>query len=186
VGFIVMPPPLTVALGQSAQFLIALATPAPLGGVTVNLASDNPTSVTITPSTVFIAFRATAPAIPPTVNGMGFGTANISASAPGFLVSNPTSVQVGATLSFSPQNFALNAGVPGTVSLVLSGPAPAAGLRVSLTSDNTGVVQVPAIVRFQPFTTTVSLPVFGVAPGSAVIHASAPGLASTSANVTVN
>ena len=186
VGFIVLPPNTMLGLGQTAPFPIALATPAPLGGVTINLASDNPNAVIITPSTVFIAGQATAPAVQPTVKGIGIGFGNISASAPGFAVGSPTQIQVAATLAFVPQNPTLTAGTISNLTLSLSAPAPAAGLSVRLTSDNPAVAVVPAVVTFKPFTSTVSVLAAGVAPGSTVIHAKATGIPDATANVTVN
>lgn len=185
VGYIILPPSLTVSLGQTAVFPLKLATPAPVGGVTLNLASDNAANVSITPTSVFIPAGATASAVLPVVTGLNFGSANISAAAPGFAVGNPTPVQVGATLSFSPQNLTMSPGV-GTLSLVLSGPAPAAGLTVTLNSSNTSVAIVPPIVTFLPFTSMANVPVFGFRAGTTLIDAKGPGLADVTAGVTVH
>ena len=103
-----------------------------------------------------------------------------------FQVSNTTPVHVTATLAFSPQTLAVAAMNVGQLSLTLSGPAPANGLTIKLSSNNPGVAEVPAIVSFQPFTTAVTVPVFGVAPGTTVINAKASTLATATAIVTVN
>src|SRR5271165_4453247 len=184
VGFIFMPPTLNVGLGQSIPFPVTLATPAPLGGATITLKSDNTSKVSITPS-VFIPFRATTPATPATANGINFGTASITASSPGFIVSNATQVTVTATLSFTPPSLSITGMATGNLTLTLSGLAPASGLVVSLHSDNTGVATVPPTATFQPFNNIVNVPVTGVKPGSTVIHASSATLADTTASVTV-
>ena len=186
VGFISLPPAISVELGQKLPFPVTLVTPAPLGGVTINLASNNPSKVTIAPSTVFIDFKAMTPAVQPTVTGLSIGTANISAFAPGFAVADPTQVQVSATLSFVPSTLVISSTGSGVFSLVLSGPAPASGLTVRLSSDNTAIAIVPPIVTFKPFTTTANVSVRGGATGSTVIRAKSTGISDAIAKVVVN
>jgi hypothetical protein len=82
-GGIQLPANLTVGLGQTTGLDVRISMPAPVGGVTVDLASGN-TSVLTVPASVFIAAGATAPAAPPQVTGVALGSATISASAAGF------------------------------------------------------------------------------------------------------
>ncbi len=186
-GHIVLPANSSAGLNQSAPLLINLVTPAPAGGVTIILTSDDPSRVSITPSSVFIPFKATSPVTQPTFNGLNLGSANITASAPGFTTSNSTLVQVTASLGFLSPNVVINTGTAQTLILTLSGPAPIGGLTVNLSSDNPDVATVPQIISFQPLATTVNVPVMGVAAGSTLIHASLlPNIADISASVTVH
>lgn len=175
----------TVGPGQSIPFPVSLVTGAPQGGATITLTSSDPAKVTISPSTVTVAQGASTPAVQPMVTGGNLGSADITASAPGFYGDTKT-VQVAATLAF--QQPTLTIGVNGTQNLTLnlSGPAPAAGLTVNISSSNTGVATVPPTVSFAPTKSSVIVPVTAIAVGTAVIRASAlPGLADTTATVNV-
>jgi streptogramin lyase len=73
-------PNLTIS-GNGRQFVaLFLSAPAPDGGLTINLSSDNP-GVASLPATVTFAAGATTVTIP--VTGVAAGSANITASAPG-------------------------------------------------------------------------------------------------------
>ncbi len=77
-------------------------------------------------------------------------------------------------MSFSGTGLDLKPGVSGSLTLNLTGiQAPAGGLTVSLSSNNQSLATVPPTVSFAPGATTVAVPVTGVAPGLAVITASA-------------
>jgi hypothetical protein len=184
-GAIVLPTSLAIGLNQPVSYPVSIATGAPTGGVTVTLASSDTQKVTISPATVFIAAGATAPNSQPQVTGVGLGTASISASAPGF-VSDSKPVQVSATLSFSAPTLTMGVGATRNLTLDLSGAAPAGGIVVNLSSTSPGVATVPPTVTIAAGTTSVSVPVTGVSPGSTTISASAlPNLSATTATVTV-
>jgi hypothetical protein len=93
-------------------------------------------------------------------------------------------------MSFSGGPLALTTGASGNLTLNLTGnQAPAGGLMVSLRSSDPSVVTVPATASFAPGATTVTVPVTGLAPGSAVITASAdinPFFSPATATTTVN
>src|SRR5439155_12904342 len=73
-----------------------------------------------------------------------------------------------------------------SLTLTLSGPAPAGGLTVNVSSSNPGAATVPATATFVAGGTTVSVPVTGVSTGTTTIHASAlPGIADATAAVSV-
>jgi hypothetical protein len=91
-GPIGLPSNVSLKTGQSAPFAITLPAPAPPGGITVNLSSNDATKVTVTPS-VSVAFGATTPATQPQVTGVAVGSASISASATGYTTASQT-VQV--------------------------------------------------------------------------------------------
>ena len=183
-GTIILPSNVTLALGQSAAFPVSLSTVAPQGGVTVALNSSDTSKITISPSTVTIAAGQSSPATAPQITGVNLGSANITATAPVY-TSASQAVQVTASLSFSPQTLTLSGKETKNLTLTLSGPAPAGGLTFNVSSSNTAAATVTSTVVMQANSTTVAVPVTGVAPGSAVIRASAPNLTEATANVTV-
>jgi PKD domain len=184
-GAITLPSGITVGPNQSAPFPVSLVTGAPLGGVTVNLSSSDPSKVTVSPASVFIPQGATTPATQPQVTGVSFGSAVISASASGFTGDSKT-VQVNAGLGFASSTLTLAKGATQNLTLNLSAPAPASGLTVNTSSSDTTVATVPATVVFAPNSMTAPLPVTAVGSGNAVIHASAlPNFPDVTASVTV-
>ena len=184
-GALTVPANSKVGPGQSAAFPVTLSAPAPAGGVTVTLASSDPSKVTVTPASVTIAAGATAPAAQPQVTGVNFGSSTITASAPGYAPATGQ-VQVNATAQFAPGSLTINGFVSQNLTLNLSVAAPTGGLTINLSSDSPGVATVPATVTFAANATQVAVPVTGAAGGSAVIHASAlPGVPDTAATVTV-
>ena len=179
-GAILLPSGVSVGLGQSAPFPVKLVTGAPVGGVTVSLVSSDPTKVSIDTPTVFIPFRSTVPDVQPNVTGVGIGTANITASAPGF-TGDTQAVQVTVGLTFSPQNVTATGNT--NLNLVLSTPAPAGGLVVNLASSDKTVGAVPNSVIFNGGALTASVPVQEVGPGAVTITASAPNVGTATANI---
>ena len=95
-------------------------------------------------------------------------------------------------MSFSGRPLTIDPGASGTLTLNLTGnQAPAGGLTVTLSSSDRSRAIVPSTVTFAAGTTTVAVPVTGVAPGTAVITASANinvffNPATATATVTVN
>ena len=177
--------PITVGPTQSASFPISLSAAAPANGVSVALTSSNPSIATIN-SPVFIIGGATAPAAQPTVTGVNFGTTTMSASAPGFAsVPANTTVNVGAALSL-PVNTSITVGAVQNVTLGLSAPAPAA-LVITLASGNTAIANAPPSVTIPAGSSSVLVPVTGVATGSTTITASSsiPTVSGATANVSV-
>jgi hypothetical protein len=95
-------------------------------------------------------------------------------------------------MSFSASPLSIRSGTSGIFMLNLTGiQAPAGGLTVTLSSSDRSRATVPATVAFAAGGTTVPVPVTGVAPGTAVITASAninpifnPATATASVTVT--
>jgi hypothetical protein len=184
-GAIMLPAGVTVGPNQSQPFPVTLTVPSPAGGIIVNLVSSDPAKAIISPASVTIPGGSITPPAQPIVTGVNFGSATMGASALG-LASASQLVQVGAALSFSPASLAI--GAPGTqnFSLNLSSTAPASGLTVSLVSSNPGVATVSPSIFFPPATNAVSVPVNGIAAGSATIAAAAPIPNLVPANGSVN
>ena len=173
-----------VGLDQSTRLPVSLAKPAPPAGLTIYLASNDPSKVTVTPS-VFIPGGRTSPNSQPMVNGINVGTVNISATALGY-TPDTQSVRVTATLAFARCCVTIYSSSSQSAVLNLSAPAPSGGLTVQLYSDNTKVATVSATVTFAPHTTSANVPLTGVTAGAATIHASVlPDLADVSVKVTV-
>jgi hypothetical protein len=184
-GTIGTPSGLSVALAQSASFPITLSTPAPTGGVTVTLTSDNASTVSISPSTVQIAANAVTPTTQPQVTGVNLGLANITASAPGY-TSATQPVNGIATVTLSPSTSTVGLNSSQNLTLTLSAKAPAGGLTVNLNSTNTSLAMVQPTASFSAGATTAPVPVTALGNiGSATIQASAPGIPMATANVTV-
>ncbi len=181
-GQVTLPAGVSVGLGQSAPFPVTLTSGAGAGGLTVTLTGDS--KVSISPSTVFIAAGSTTPATQPQVTGIGLGTGTIGASAPNSSPASQT-VQVTGSISFA-GGIGVTPGGSGNLTLTLSGPAPAGGFAVNLSSSNPGVVTVAPTVTIPAGSTNAQVAVTGVATGSATITASGSGVANATATVSVN
>jgi hypothetical protein len=206
-GTILLPSNVSENIGQTVPFAVSLSSPAGPNGVTVTLnATDGisfvPLTCTGTPcppvppgatqTTVFIpAGQTTIPAASqPQMRGVSPGPVTITATAPGYDIAT-TQVQVTASFTFSPQSLTINPQANGFLLLTLSGPAPPppTGLTVTLTSSNPSVATVPASFTFfwdGSIPTSLNIPVWGIAPGTAVITAKSPNMADATATVTVS
>src|SRR5881394_1467844 len=197
----VMPPPLptvsslrlnpTSVVGgvQSSTGTVTLSGPAPAGGAQVTLSSSNaaasvPSSVTVpaasTTATFTISTSAVAASTPVTISASYGGTstsASLTVMPPPLptvssLTLNPTSVTGGTQSS--------------TGTVTLSGPAPAGGAQVTLSSSNAAAsvpssVTVPAASTTATFTISTS----AVAASTPVTISASYGGTSTSASLTV-
>ncbi len=176
---IVLPANVRVGPGQLAEFPVSLIAPAGPNGLSVTLTASDPSKLLLSPgpgssTEVFIAPGATSPARRGVyVSGVNFGPAAITATAAG-LPSATQTVQVAATLEFSPQTAAIfGTTFQKRLTLTLSAPAPAGGLTINLSSDDPRVATTPPTVTIPPNTASVTVPVNAVAYGSTMIHASA-------------
>jgi hypothetical protein len=184
-GTIGLPASVSVGLSQTVTYPVTLSVGAPPGGVTVTLSSSDTTKVSVAPLSVFVAGGATTPSTQPQVTGVNLGAATIGASAAGYTAATQQVTTTGS-IGFSPSTLTINGTMPQNLTLTLSGPAPAGGLTVNLSSSNTAVATVPATVTFASNATTATVAVTGVAAGTATIHAGAlPNLADTTASITV-
>jgi trimeric autotransporter adhesin len=187
---ILLPASVTVTSGNSVSLPIALGTAAPSGGVTVTLTSNNTSTATVWPASVYISEGATTPRAQAAVGGYSNGTAIIMASAPGYTTATAQAQVTGGgpppntAMSFSTANVTINGIVTQNLTLNLSAPA-AAALAVNLGTSDPKVATVPATVTFAAGAGGVSVPVTSVAAGSVIITASAPGVGSATASVTV-
>ncbi|HTA45738.1 MAG TPA: hypothetical protein VK789_24995 [Bryobacteraceae bacterium] len=180
----------TVAPGSSANFPVTLGSPAPPGGVSITFGSTNSSVATVWPASVFIPQGQTSARASTIVNGIGSGTAVVTASAPGFpTASSQVQVTGGSappplTISFSQSTLTINGTATQNLTLNLSASASTA-FTVNLASSNTSIATVPPAVTFAAGAASVSVPVTAISAGSATITASGPNVASATASVTV-
>jgi len=182
-GGIGTPASMDVNLGQSAPLLITLPAP-PAANVTLALATSDATVVGLSTTSVVIPAGQTQPAAPPTVTGLKPASANVTVSATGYSPAT-VAVHVKATIQFTPNTLSIAGLVTKDLTLTLSGPAPAGGLTVNVSSTNPNIATVPATVTFGAGQTAVAVPVTAAAVGSTSIKASGLNLAETTAQVTV-
>ena len=134
--------PASVTGGTSSTGTVTISQAAPAGGLTVYLSSSDPSvrvpfSVTIPEGTLSQTFTATTVGVA-TVK-MVTVTASLGVSnATGMLTVNPAGI---LSLTLNPST--VDGGTPSVGNLVLSGPAPPAGLTVTLMSSNTSAATVP-------------------------------------------
>ncbi len=184
VSQIILPVGVTLGPNSTAYFQVTLATPS-VGGTFVSLSSSNTGVVTVNPTYFLIPAGATTPTRPPQLTGVAFGTATITASSTG-LTSSSQMVSVTGSLSFSPPTLTITANTKHQLTLTLSSPAPAGGLTINISVDNSAVATVPATVVIPANATSIGVSVTGVASGTTLVHASLlPILADTTATVTV-
>jgi hypothetical protein len=187
-------PNLTVAGGNTASNSLTLASPAPAGGLTFNLASSDPSIATV-PASVTVAAGATSS---PTFNITAAVVATSTTATIFASLSGVSGTIASATvLDQSPQVTSVvltpptvTGGLSTTQNVVdISGLAPAGGMTITLSSSKPQIAVVPATVTV-PANASVSLP-FTLTAGyvgattTATITATS-STASAQATVTVN
>jgi hypothetical protein len=175
----------TLVPGESSGLPISLSEPAPPGGLTIFLESDDPDIATVEAS-VFISEGSQVPAANPQVTGVHVGTAVISASAEGFAPDARTATVLSLAMSVSPSPIAINEGWNRSVTISLSRSAPSGGLTVALTSLDPDVFTVPASAFVPEGQTSVSFLADGISVGTSTLLAEAPNVSSVSTSVTVS
>ena len=136
--------------------------------------------VSVSPSSFFINQGNTLPAATPQVTAVANGSAIITATIYGDLSATQSVQVINATIAFSPNTVSITGTATASLALTLSTQAPAGGLTVNLSSNNTSVATVPATATFAANGTSTSVPITGVNPGTAVITASAlPNIAAS-------
>jgi hypothetical protein len=177
---IILPPNVSIQLGQTVNYLVKLVAPAPSGGVYLTMAISNPAVARLDQLSAYIPSGETQTVL--RLTGIRAGAATISASGSGFVpayqtvqVSAPSTGNSGIVL---PEELVVAAGKPVPFPVTLASPAGAGGVLVTLSVSDPGLaVIVPSIVYFpdgskvpydQPLLT-------GLKPGVAVITATSAG-----------
>ncbi|HEY1239103.1 MAG TPA: PKD domain-containing protein, partial [Bryobacteraceae bacterium] len=183
---ILAPASLTVSPGDSVPYPVSIDKTLPTS-VSIDLTSVDTNTASVSPATITIQAGQTQPQTTPRITGVAAGTTSVTAKS-----SNPnlsqasTSVTVAYTLTLSPSSQTLTQnGLPGNVTLQLSGPAPAAGINFELSSDDPTIASVPAGIFLSGTSSSISARVLPLNPGHTKIRAKAPGIAEATADVTV-
>ncbi len=187
------PATLNVPLGQSTALPVSIGpSPAPAGGLTLDVVSDNPSIIEVmTPQITVPAGALSANA---TIRGATIGGANITVSNPNYS-SSTTTVTSSAELNVLEASATFNNGLTPptlTVRLESSGVPIAAqpALVVALTSSNTACVSTPASVTIPNGLVSATFqPAYGgtaALPCTTTVAASAAGVVTDSVTITVN
>jgi len=136
--------PTSVIGGNSSTGTVTLSAPAPTGGATVVLATDN--SAAQVPPSVTVPAGATTATFTVTTTPIGaLATANISGTY-ATTRSSPLTINPPSLTSVTLNPTTVIGGNPSTGTVNLSGAAPPGGATVLLSSSNTTVAQVPPSV----------------------------------------
>jgi len=179
--------PTSVTGGNSSTGTVTLSGPAPAGGAQIALSSSN-MAVTSGPASVMVAAGATSASFTVSTSAVGASTlVTISASYSGItraasLTLAPTAPPAPTLTSLSLNPTTVIGGLQSSTGTVtLSGPAPAAGARITLSSSN-GVASVPSSVTIPAGATSATFTVntsLVLLPTSAGISASYNGTTHT-------
>lgn len=178
--------PATVTGGASSTGTVTLSASAPAGGQSVSLTSTNtavasvPAGVTVPTGATSADFTVSTTAVTQTSSVTITATSGGVARSAVLTVSPAASGPTLTGLTLDPATVVEGSTSTGTVTL--SGPAPAGGVEVTLTSGNASAASVPAGVTVPAGAATAS---FTVVPGtttgtsSSVITATAGGISRT-------
>ncbi len=185
--------PTSVTGGNSSTGTVTLSGPAPTGGAQVTLSSSNTTAASV-PSSVTVAAGATSATFTVSTSAVAASTSvTISAAYGGATRSASLTVTPAAPPAPALSSLTLNpASVVGgmqssTGTVTLSGPAPAGGAQVALSSSNPGAASVPSsvIVPAGATSTTFTVSTSAVIASSTVTISATYGGATRSASLTV-
>jgi hypothetical protein len=160
---------LVVAPLETRDLALDLSGAAPYGGITIQVTSSAPALAQVSPS-AYVTEDHQIPLANPQVTGAAYGMVTITAWADGVTPDTAT-VFIGRSLSFAPGSLGVAMNGSGTITLMLSAPAPAGGLTYYLTTDNPGVATVPATIVVPETHLSADVTVHGVAIGSTTLHA---------------
>ena len=173
-----------VGIGASTSLLVTLGAPAPAGGVTVSLASDdNGVAIPASPGTLFIAAGGTTGAI--ALNGVATGTTTIRSDAIGYM-DGALAVQATNNVISVPATLTIPLGQTTSLPVTITREGGNNGpIVVSLSSSNAGAVALAAPTLTIPAgELAANASVIGVGVGSATITATAPNFVGDTSAVT--
>ena len=174
---------LDVAPGESVSLPVSLSQPAPPGGLTLFLETEDEAIATITPA-VFVPAGQQLPTANPQVSGVAIGQTVVTATAERF-APDQAAITVTLELRFARESTPLGLDTR-EVQLLLSAPAPAGGLTIDLATDDPAIATVPATVTALAGTTSVLIPVTGVGNGLTLLRASALDVDEATTEISVN
>jgi hypothetical protein len=185
--------PTSVVGGNSSAGTVTLSGPAPAGGALVTLSSSN-TTVAQAPASVTVAAGATSATFTVTTSAVSASTvvtitaAYAGATRSASLTVTPAAPPAPALTSLTLNPTSVTGGNSSTGTVTLSGPAPAGGALVALSSSNALVAHVPASVTVAAGATSATFTVSTspVVASTAVTISGSYGGAGRSASLTVN
>ncbi|MCK6371669.1 MAG: PKD domain-containing protein, partial [Gammaproteobacteria bacterium] len=178
------PSPLALKSYQNGTLTLTLGQPAPAGGLTIGLISDD-TAVASVPASATVPEGATTTAAVPVTVGSTAGSAKITASAAGWLSAEADVAVTNRSMSVAIPSTLIGIGRSTTATITLAEAAPAT-IAFDIESTNAGAATVPASVTFSPGQTTRTFTVSGVGSGAADIRVTAPGYVPAQTNVSVS
>ena len=178
--------------GQSGRGSVALVIPAPAGGATVNLTTDNPSVIHVPPSVAIAEGNSAVSFAIATSSVSGLATGgNVIATAGGVSKSifvnvapDPNAPPLLQSMSITPAS--VTGGSPATGTVFLSAPAPAGGISITLSTSNAAAAKAPGIVTVPGGQTSASYTITTSAvSSSASVTITASYDTTRSANLTV-
>ena len=182
--------PGSITINQSSGYTIQLSIsyPAPVGGITFTLSSDDTTKVTL-PASVTIAAGASSVQVP--LTGVATGTTTIRADSPG-ITEATSSVNVNSTIYFSDMIIGNKLETAQNIGLAVAPPTP---ITVTITSNGPSIATISkdgtvvggTTLTFTNVTSSFVGTVYvqGKSINATTLTISAPGYAPTTANITV-
>jgi thermitase len=144
--------PSAVTGGQAATLMVRLTTPAPNGGVQVQLSSNNPAVASVPASVSIPAGQTSATVRVTTTVVANRATVNLTASLNGSHSSGTLAVNPPAPVSLTISPSAVPGGRTATATVLLNASAPPGGLWLRVSNNNSNRVWTPASVYVRPGT----------------------------------
>lgn len=179
--------PTSVTGGTSSTGTVTLSANAPTGGKVVTLSSGNTAAATVPSSVTVAAGTKTKTFTVTTVPQAADASAVVSAAMSGVTKTATLTVKAPAMSAASVSPTSVTGGVGATLTVTLTGNAPAAGTTVTLTSGNTAAATLPAsvVVSAGTKTKTAAVATSAVDANASVALTAAAGGVSKSATLTV-
>ncbi len=152
--------PSTIVGGTTGNGTVTISSPAPVGGLTVTLASDN--SAVPVPPAISIPAGGTTKTFTSSTKAVGVDTtATVTVSVNGNSVSGTLNLTAPVVTAISMSPASVPGGTNSTGTIMLSSAAPVGGFAIAVTSSNAAVtvpvsVTVPAGTTQVTFTTTTA------------------------------
>ena len=185
----------SIPQGLSRTYPVTLSRPAPAGGVTVSLATADPSVATVSPATVSIAQGETSGGVVQIeLTGVAKGSTSLTASAAGLSgASVPVTISDPVELKFNRTTDVVGKGMRSyqfTVQRVVNGTAfnGVDALTVNLSSSDAGKASVPVSVTIPANSSSTTFQVVGVdltAGTPVTIDASATGYSAPATKIQV-
>jgi trimeric autotransporter adhesin len=146
--------------------------------ITVGLTSSNPAVLQVSATATIAAGSYSSGYMNISIQAVGIGSSNITASAPNMDIATSSSITVVNPWFYSNVTVGTGCRVSGSVGLT-GGYAPAGGYMVNLTSSDPTIATIPATVTIPQGNSSASFNIVGHNPGTATITMSIGGYTTT-------